>query len=309
MPNYDWILPDPADSGSADPPGQPAQTTPTNPGAFGPTPGTGYQPPPYTGDVAAWLRQVRTDLGLVASQDNHQALQTIVSLAQKAGAPIQMDAVDSNGHLGGLIINGQKEQLINGNDQWTDPTPWSTASTQGAPIPVDPSYLAPFDRPYVAPADAKQPDPFTYPDFVAPDAFQAPTADSILQDPSYAFREGRLRGSIENSAAAKGVLNSSGTIDQLLTGVGDFASQEYGNIWNRDFNLWNTNYQDALTNYGTNRTNQSNIYDLATQRAGTAQANAWQQYVEDKDTYYKNQTNPFTKLLQTSQLGFQAAVN
>lgn len=288
---------------AAPPPAAPAPA----PGGLGGVTSTGYQPPPYTGDAAAWIRQVRSDLGLVANQSNPAALQTIVQLAGKVGAPIQMDEVDSNGHLGGLIINGVKQQLIDGNNGWTDPKPWPAESAGGAAMAVDPSYLQPFDRPYQAPADAKQPDAFSYPDFVAPGAFKAPTADSILQDPSYQFREGRLRGSIENSAAARGTLNSSGTIDALLNNVGNFASQEYGNIWDRDFNAWNTDYQHQLTDYSTNRGNQANIYDLAVGRSNTAQDRAWQNYVEDKDSFYKNQSNPFQKLFQASQLGLQAS--
>lgn len=286
----------------------PASTTPpAGPGGLGGVTSTGYQPPPYTGDAAAWIRQVRSDLGLIASQDNHQALQTIAQLAQKAGAPIQMDQVDSNGHLGGLIINGQKQQLIDGSNNWTDPTPWPAENSGFAAPAIDPSYLSPFDKPYVAPADAQQPDAFKYQDFVAPGAFKAPTADSILQDPSYQFREGRLRGAIENSAAARGTLNSSGTIDALETGVGNFASQEYGNIWDRDFNAWNTDYQHAITDYSTNRNNQQSIYDLAVGRANTAQDRGWQQYVDSKDSFYKNQSNPFQKLFQMSDLGLRAA--
>lgn len=154
---------------------------------------------------------------------------------------------------------------------------WQWLTGGGPPDPnggtggVNPEYLAPWTQPFTGPEGV-------------PD-FESPTADSILNDPSYLWRRDQARGSLENSAAAKGVLNTGGTLYDILQ-VGDkMASQEYSNIWDRNFGLWNARWghnQDAY-----NR--------------------AWQQYLTKRDTWYRNQNEPFDKLYKTASLGAQAA--
>lgn len=161
--------------------------------------------------------------------------------------------------------------------QWLLP---GSGGGAGAGPAIDPSYLAPFTQSF----KDFYPGAFGAAGAEFPGAFRAPTADSILQDPSYQWREGRLRGSIENSAAARGLTNSGGTIDDILSNVGNFASQEYGNIWNRDFNLWNTDWQHA----------------------GDAYSRAWQQYLDSKNTFYQNQDRPFDKMFKGIETGLRA---
>lgn len=84
---------------------------------------------------------------------------------------------------------------------------------------------------------------FTYKDFVSP------TAESMLQEPGFQFRMDQGRKALESSAAGKGVLRSGGTLKDILGYGQNFASQEYGNVWNR-----------ALGEYDTNRANQFGIH-------------------------------------------------
>lgn len=90
-----------------------------------------------------------------------------------------------------------------------------------------------------------------------------PTLADLQADPGYQIRlqEG-LKG-VQTSAAAKGTLLSGGTLKGLERFGQDFASNEYSNLYNRQFN-----------NLGFNR-----------------------------DTFYQNQTNPYSKLFNLSQLG------
>jgi hypothetical protein len=68
---------------------------------------------------------------------------------------------------------------------------------------------------------------YAYPEFEAPDA------QSIFNDPGYQARLAEGRGSLEASAAARGTLNTGGTLQDILRQGQDYASQEYGNAFNR----------------------------------------------------------------------------
>jgi len=63
--------------------------------------------------------------------------------------------------------------------------------------------------------------------------FQMPTAEGMLSDPGYKFRLKQGLGALESSAAAKGVLNTGGTLQDINKFGQDYASNEFGNIWQR----------------------------------------------------------------------------
>ncbi|MDO8632350.1 MAG: hypothetical protein Q7R41_17850 [Phycisphaerales bacterium] len=162
---------------------------------------------------------------------------------------------------------------------------------------VDESYLKPFelsfgefDPAYVDKTRLDMPPEFSF------DPFTAPTGESIQQDPSFKFRTDTARGMLENSAAGKGLINTGGTLYDILNLGQDMASSEYGNIWNRDFNLWGAKNQNKLNAYGTN-------YGVTTDAYGRAQ----DQYKDLRNTFYQNQSNPFSKLFQVAGLGANSA--
>lgn len=138
---------------------------------------------------------------------------------------------------------------------------------------IDPTYLQPFTQPA--------------PQFQAPGEFQAPTADSILQDPSYTFRRDQAVDVLQKTKAAQGLYNSGGTVYDLGNLASNFAGTEYGRIWDRDFGLWNQKWNNAIN------TNSATIQDYTTAR----------------DTFYANQNNPYNKLYNVAQLGAGAAAN
>lgn len=101
-------------------------------------------------------------------------------------------------------------------------------------------------------------------------SFTAPTEADMKMDPGYQFRVNEARRQLEASAAAKGTLLTGGTMDAMGRLAQDYASQEYGNVYNRrqgefqdEFNMFNTGrnfdagqntdkYGRALQTFGTN---------------------------------------------------------
>lgn len=84
--------------------------------------------------------------------------------------------------------------------------------------------------------------------------FQSPTGVDEQNDPGFQFRLQQGQQALERSAAAKGGLLSGGTAKAEDAYRQDYASKEYGDVYNRSFN----NYQ---TNYSTFRNNQLDQYN------------------------------------------------
>lgn len=78
---------------------------------------------------------------------------------------------------------------------------------------------------------------FTPPDFVGPDA------ESVLKDPGYQFRLQSGTNALQNSAAAKGVTRTGGTLKDLIEYGQNFASNEYGDAYNRALQAFDRKYQ------------------------------------------------------------------
>jgi len=82
--------------------------------------------------------------------------------------------------------------------------------------------------------------------------FQGPTGVDEMNDPGYQFRLKQGRGALEASAAARGVLNTGGTLQGVLQQGQDYASSEFGNVWNRAKDIYGTKvgaYQSAWDAY------------------------------------------------------------
>lgn len=73
--------------------------------------------------------------------------------------------------------------------------------------------------------------------------FQPPLPSDVTLDPSYAFRVGEGRKALEHSAAARGTLRTSGTLQDILDYGQRAASEEYGNIFNRAAQTYGLQYQ------------------------------------------------------------------
>jgi len=269
----------------------PLQALPASPAAhtdpFQTGTGTGYGAVDYNGDPRAYVQQIIQQFGLQGKQADPAALNAIVQGLKGRGVNVALDT-RSDGLHKGIMLNGQFVKLLDGNDNWT----WLPGGDApgGGDAGIDPSYLAPYGRQFQAPADS------ALPQFQAPGAFHMPTMADVMADPGYKFREGRITDSISNSASAAGLLNSTGTLDRIMGSIGDFAGQEYGNVFNRNFNLWNTDYGHALDQY-----------NLATNRANTSYDRGRGEFGLDRDIFYQNQDRPYDKIMRGVDLGSRVA--
>lgn len=112
------------------------------------------------------------------------------------------------------------------------------------PEPPPADYAPPsFDGPYAPDYSFYEGAPqFDAPRFTPPPAFSAPTGDQVFNEPGYEFRRGEGERGIKAFASHLGALRTGGTIKDLLKYNQNFASQEYGNVYNRAADTYRTNY-------------------------------------------------------------------
>ena len=99
--------------------------------------------------------------------------------------------------------------------------------------------------------------------------FQAPTNVTEANDPGYAFRLQQGQQALEASAAARGGLNSTGTGKQLIDYGQNYASGEYGNVYNRALGEYQQRYQTFLNNQNNLYSRLMGIGSTGLQAAGT----------------------------------------
>jgi hypothetical protein len=86
--------------------------------------------------------------------------------------------------------------------------------------------------------------------------FTAPTNVTEQNDPGFQTRLAEGQKALERSAAARGGVLSGGTAKAENQQAQDYASNEYGNVYNRAFNEYATKYNQ----FQTNQTNKFNRY-------------------------------------------------
>ena len=97
--------------------------------------------------------------------------------------------------------------------------------------------------------------------------FQAPTGITEQNDPGFQARLNLGTQALQNSAAARGGLLTGGTARDLSQFGQDYASNEYGNVYNRAFNEYATRYNQF-------QQNQTNQYNRLASIAGIGQQTA-----------------------------------
>lgn len=105
------------------------------------------------------------------------------------------------------------------------------------------------------------------PNFQTPSAFAPTSAADLGTDPGYAFRVGEGERGLEASAAARGVLNSGGTLKDIVNYGQNAASQEFQNVDTRRRNDYQMNYQDQYVmpfQFGLQRAAQQGGFDFNT---------------------------------------------
>lgn len=122
------------------------------------------------------------------------------------------------------------------------------------------------------------------------ETFTAPTGLTEQNDPGYQARLKLGTDAIQRSAAARGGVVTGGTAKALDTYGQDYASNEYGNVYNRALSTFGTNFNA----YNTNQTNQFNRL--------AALSGVGQQQAQQLATQGQNASNNVTSnLLGTAQ--------
>ena len=160
------------------------------------------------------------------------------------------------------------------------------------PAPVQPTLgdmmgpVGPFQNPGMyTPGEA-----YKAPDYVAPAPFAAPTAADMGQDPGYQFRLTEGQKALERSGAARGVTNTGGNMKGLLDYGQQAASQEYGNVYNRNLNTYNTNAANAFQQYSTNAlANNAYNQDTEARKSGAFGTNTNLYQQAQTDAYNRSQ--------------------
>jgi hypothetical protein len=166
----------------------------TAPGSYG----GGAADPHVAQLVADYIQQNH----LQANQSDPASLNRIAQYLQSQGINAQTAYTDQNGHTGGLVVNGQEMQLIDGSNRWTALQPWQESGGNGGGSSGGGS-----------------------------------PADFMAQDPGFQFRMDEGRKALERSAAARGTLLTGGTAKALARYGQDYAAGEFGSIFNRNLQL------------------------------------------------------------------------
>jgi hypothetical protein len=169
--------------------------------------------------------------GLLGSNASNQASQAQQQAAQQAADFAKSQGQASNNYQSG--VTSQQNSLLN---------PFASAG-QGAT-----SQLSQLLQPGGQLAQGYQ-------------GFTAPTGVTEQNDPGYQFRLSQGLNALQNSAAARGGLLSSGTAKNINDYAQNSASNEYGNVYNRALGTYQTNQQNF-------NTNNNNLYGRLSGLAG-----------------------------------------
>lgn len=128
----------------------------------------------------------------------------------------------------------------------------TTGGTTGGGITPPPTFTP---TPYTPPPALEKPPAFSYADFVAPDPNQ------LADDPVYSYTLKSEQDAIQKSAAARGILNTGGTINSLLTNASDIARQGYHDLWDRNRRAYDTDRASAFGEWKGNYGVDKDVYD------------------------------------------------
>lgn len=121
---------------------------------------------------------------------------------------------------------------------------------------------------------------FQAPTFRQAPAFVEPDYEAALKDPGYTFEADQGRRQMEQSAAARGVLNGGGTLKDINAWGQNFATQRVNDVRNRARDAYQLNYQTQYTdpyNYAYRSALDSfNTQAQTWNQANTGQLAGWQ---------------------------------
>jgi len=103
--------------------------------------------------------------------------------------------------------------------------------------------------------------------------FEAPTAETFTTDPGYQFRLREGQRALENNASSRGSLHSINTLQGIGEYSQNYASNEFGNVYNRSLSSYGANLQAYMANQDAKQRRFANLYNVA--NMGYASANSY----------------------------------
>lgn len=126
----------------------------------------------------------------------------------------------------------------------------------------------PAGIPYIPPTPQFHAPGYTPPPAFSYESFKAPTGETVLNESGFKFGLDQGLQGLEQSAAARGVLNGGGTLKDVAAWANNYGSQKYGDAYNREANTYGMNRANAFGNYQTNVLHQNiEPYQFAMQGA------------------------------------------
>lgn len=167
---------------------------------------------------------------------------------------------------------------------------------------ADGSLIAPFNEPFNAPKPIDLGGPGGLPNTptFTPPNFEAPTAQSVLSDPGYQFRLGQGEQELQQSAAGKGLLNTGGTLKDVLSYGQNFASNEFQNAWNRNMGTYNAAFQSAAAAFAPQMTGYQTQANLLPGMNQNNYMNAYNKWLQDYNVFRNQQLDTFNKQQQVA---------
>lgn len=157
----------------------------------------------------------------------------IAERGSSSPAPVDTGSGGYSGGGGGGSVGSLIAPYTGGSFQ--APSPVNLGGPAGIPyIPPTPQFHAPGYTP---------PPPFQY------EQFKAPTGETVLNEPGFKFGLDQGLQGLEQSAAARGVLNGGGTLKDVAAWANNYGAQKYGDAYSRE-----------ASTYGMNRANAADIY-------------------------------------------------
>lgn len=126
------------------------------------------------------------------------------------------------------------------------------------------------------------------PRFAGP-KFNAPTAESVLNEPGYKFGMDEGERALQQSAAGRGVLRTGGTLKDINAWGQNYAGQKYGDAFNRALSSYDREYTGALDSY------KPLLTEWQTKAAGTQRARElefqrqWDEYTFGIDDQFRRE--------------------
>lgn len=199
---------------------------------------------------------------------------------------------------GARLQNGSTDRPLGGPITSGVPAAPSVAAQPGAPGALTPGAVAGPPPTGIQPSSSAlvNPDLGAYGSLSKgwDQTFQAPNQLTEQNDPGYQARLNLGETALNNSAAAKGGLLTGGTARDVNQFAQDYASNEYGNVYNRALNTYGTNYN-------TFEANQTNQYNRLASLAGIGQQTASQLGVAGQNSANNISNTLLTSGAQTGQ--------